>query len=82
MGCQMNRCNLLVAIIGLTFAAGCASVNTTTADSGDSGTVVTGSRIPVRVGATTGEVKTTRDKNAIDDMMRQRNIYIPPTGGS
>jgi len=78
----MNRCNLLVAIIGLTFAAGCASVNTTTADSGDSGTVVTGSRIPVRAGATTGEVKTTRDKNAIDDMMRQRNIYIPPTGGS
>ena len=78
----MNRCTLLVATIALTFAAGCASVNTPTADSGDGGTVVTGSRIPVRAGATTADVKTTQDKKAIDDMMRQRNIYIPPTGGN
>ena len=82
MGCHMNRCNLLVATIALTLAAGCASVNTTTADSGDGGTVVTGSRIPVRSGATSADVKTMQDKKTIDDMMRQRNIYIPPTGGN
>jgi hypothetical protein len=77
----MNRCNLLVATIALTFFAGCASVNTRTADSGDGGTVVTGSRIPVRNGGITSDVKTITNKEGIDDMMRNRDIFIPPKAG-
>jgi hypothetical protein len=78
----MNRCNLLAATIALAFVAGCASVNTPTADSGDGGTKMTGSRIPVRNGGATSDVKTTTNKNAIDDMMRNRDIFIPPQGGA
>ena len=77
----MNRCNLLATMIALTFIAGCASVNTSTADSGDGGSVVTGSRIPVRSGGATSDVKTIKSKEGIDDMMRNRDIYIPPKAG-
>ena len=77
----MNRCNLLAATIAFAFVAGCASVNTPTADSGDGGTVVTGSRMPMRNGGVTSDVKTTTNKDAIDDMMRNRNIFIPAKGG-
>jgi hypothetical protein len=77
----MNRCNLLVATIALAFVAGCASVNTPAADSGDGGTKVTGSRIPVRNAGTTSDVKTITSKEGIDDMMRNRDIFIPPKAG-
>jgi len=56
-------------------------VNTPTADSEDGGTVVTGSSIPMRNGGATSDVKTTTNKDAIDDMMRNRNIFIPAKGG-
>lgn len=78
---EMNRCNLLVATIALTFVAGCASVDTQTADSRDGGIVVTGSRIPVRDGNTSSDVKTTKNKEAIDDMMQRGRIHIPAKGG-
>jgi len=78
----MSRCNLLAATIALGFVAGCASVNTPTADSGDGGTKVTGSRIPVRNGGTTSDVKTITNKEGIDDMMRNRDIFLPPKGGA
>lgn len=78
----MNLCNLLVATIASTLVAGCASVDTPTADSRDRGTVVTGSRIPARDGNTSAEVKATQNKDAIDEMMRRgRTTHIPGKAG-
>jgi hypothetical protein len=78
----MNGYNLFLASIALTFVAGCATVNTPAAtDSQQSGTVVTGSRIPVRDGGTSGDVKAIQNKEAIEDVMRNRSIQVPTKGG-
>ena len=77
----MNRCNLIVATIALTLVTGCAWVNSQSADSQDRGTVVTGSRIPVRDGNTSSGVKTTTNKEAIDDMMQRGRATLPPKEG-
>ena len=76
----MNRCKLLVATIALAIVAGCESVDTQTADSRDGGIVVTGSRIPVRDGNTSSDVKTIKNKDAIGEMMRP-GAGIPPKAG-
>ena len=75
----MNRCNLFLASIALAFVAGCASMNTPTSTDQQGGTVVTGSRIPVREG-TTSDVKTTTNKDAITEMMRG-GAYVPSKAG-
>ena len=78
----MNRCNLFLASIALSFVAGCATTNTPSAaaDSQSSGTTVTGSRIPVRDGGSS-DVKAIQNKEAIDDAMRNRSIQVPSKGG-
>jgi hypothetical protein len=78
----MNRCNLFHASIALSFVAGCATTNTPSAvaDSQSSGTPVTGSRIPVRDGGSS-DVKAIQNKEAIDDVMRNRSIQVPSKGG-
>jgi hypothetical protein len=41
---------------------------------------VTGSRIPVRDGGSS-DVKAIQNKEAIDDVMRNRSIQVPSKGG-
>jgi hypothetical protein len=78
---EMDRCNLFLASIALTFVAGCATVNTpAAADSQSGGTAVTGSRIPVRDGGSS-DVKAIQNKESIDDAMRNRSIQVPSKGG-
>jgi hypothetical protein len=77
----MNRCNLLLASIALTFLAGCATPNTpAAADTQSGGTAVTGSRIPIRDGGSS-DVKSIQNKESIDDAMRSRSIQVPSKGG-
>jgi hypothetical protein len=76
----MNRYDLLLATIAAVLIAGCASVTTQTAEPQRDKTVITGSRLPVREGATSAEVKSIGNKQGIDDMMRGTS-YIPPKGG-
>ena len=61
---------VFLAVLGATLAAGCSTTNTQTAATDDDDkVVVTGSRIP-RNDRDAAGLKTTADKNAIQDMMR------------
>lgn len=68
---QMNRYHLLFAVAGTAFVAGCASTEKQAAVQDEDKEYVTGSRIPVRGG--TGNA-TVMSRQAIDDMMRKRDI--------
>jgi hypothetical protein len=76
----MNRYDLLLATIAAVLIAGCASVTSQTAEPQRDKTVITGSRLPAREGATSADVKSIGNKEGIDDMMRGTS-YIPPKGG-
>lgn len=79
----MNRYNTIRAAVAVTALFGCATAPTPpTGDSQDDKAYVTGSRLPVRDGSTTANVKGVTSKEGIDDMLnRGSSIYIPPKGG-
>jgi uncharacterized protein YceK len=77
----MNRYDLFLATIVAVLIAGCASVTTQTAEAQQDKTVVTGSRLPARDGATSADVKSIGTKEGIDDMMNRSNVIIPPRAG-
>jgi hypothetical protein len=66
----MNRYRLLVAAIGTTLLAGCATPDRQAAAQDDEKEYVTGSRIPVKSG-TGRDVKNTSSKEGINDMLRR-----------
>jgi hypothetical protein len=66
----MNRYHLLFAVAGAAF--GCASADKQATVQDEDKEYVTGSRIPVRAG--TGNATATSSRQAIDDMMRKRDI--------
>jgi hypothetical protein len=56
-------------------------VTTQTAEPQRDKTVVTGSRLPAREGATSADVKSISTQEGIDDMMKRGSIIIPPRAG-
>jgi len=74
----MNRYDLLLATIAVVLIAGCASVTTQSAEPQRDKTVITGSRLPAREGATSADVKSISTQEGIDDMMKRGSIIIPP----
>lgn len=79
----MNRYNTILAAVAVAALFGCATAPTPpTAESQDDKAYVTGSRLPVRDGSTSANVKGVTSKEGIDDMLnRGSTIYIPPKGG-
>jgi hypothetical protein len=79
----MNRYDLILAVIAATVITGCATAPSQSAadESPDDKAYVTGSRLPVRDGSTTANVKGVSGKDAADDM-RRGNVYIPPKAGA
>jgi PBP1b-binding outer membrane lipoprotein LpoB len=77
----MNRYDLLLAAIAVVLVAGCVSVTTQTVESQQDKTIVTGSRLPAREGATSADVKSIGTKEGIDDLMKRGSIIVPQTGG-
>ena len=80
----MNRYNMILAAVAVTALFGCATApNPQVAESQDDKAYVTGSRLPVRDGSTSANVKGITNKDSIDDMLnRGSTIYIPPKGGA
>ena len=78
----MNRYNTIVAAVAVTALFGCATAPTPpTGESQDDKAYVTGSRLPVRDGGTSGaDVKGVGNKEATEDL-RRGNVYIQPKGG-
>ena len=73
----MKRYELLVAVLGTAFVAGCASTDKQAASADgraavadEEKTYVTGSRIPVRDGRAHRDVKAVTDKQEINNMLR------------
>jgi hypothetical protein len=77
----MNRYDLLLATIAAVLIAGCASVTSQTAEPERDKTLVTGSRLPAREGATTADVKSVSSKEGIEDMMNRSSVIVPLKGG-
>jgi len=76
----MNRYNKILAAVAVTALFGCATAPAPpTADSQDDKAYVTGSRLPVRDGSTTANVKGITNRSAIDDMVTPGG-YVPPKG--
>src|ERR1700693_3222446 len=74
---RMNRYDLLLATIAVVLVAGCASVTTQTAEPERNKTVVTGSRLPAREGATSADVKAVTTKEGIEGMMQRGSVIVP-----
>ena len=67
----MNGRALLVAAVGIAFAAGCATTERQAATDDDDKVYVTGSRIPVKEGKGSQSVQSTATRQGIDDMLRK-----------
>jgi hypothetical protein len=78
----MNRHNLLLAAVAVTFVAGCATPPAGTPVAQEDRTYVTGSRLPARDGDTSSTVNGTSSTQDIQDTMQRSNIVIPPKGGA
>jgi len=76
----MNRYSLLLAAIGGTFVASCASVATQPAEPQQDKDYVTGSRLPSRDRDSSASVKSIENKQGIDDMMGRGSTHLPPKG--
>jgi hypothetical protein len=77
----MNHHNVILAALAVTALFGCATTpSPQVADSQDDKAYVTGSRLPVRDGGTSADVKGVGNKDAVDDL-RRGSVYIPPKGG-
>ena len=77
----MNRSYLLPVTITAMAVAGCASVDSNSAEPRSEKRHVTGSRIPASEGNTSANVKSIESKEGIDDAMQGRNINVPGKGG-
>jgi hypothetical protein len=78
----MNRYNTILAVVAVTALFGCATAPTPPTGDQDDKAYVTGSRLPVRDGSTTANVKGVTGKEDIDDMLnRATSDYVPPKGG-
>lgn len=76
----MNRYNLIFAVVAVAALVGCATTPTPqAADSPDDKAYVTGSRLPVRDGSTSANVKGITDKHSIDEITHPGG-YISPKG--
>ena len=78
----MNRYCLLAAVIAAAFVVACATPESQQSAENKSDKVYnTGSRLPVRDGSGSRDVKSVTDKESIDDMMRNRPAGGPKAGG-
>ena len=76
----MNRYNTILAAVAVTALFGCATAPTPPTGDQDDKAYVTGSRLPVRDGATAGaDVKGVGNKEATEDL-RRSNVYVQPKG--
>ncbi len=76
----MNRYNTVLAAVAITVAAACATPNPPdqqASQSQEDKGYVTGSRIPVRNGGTTADVKGVSGKDAMDAMRRNSTAPAP-----
>jgi hypothetical protein len=77
---MMNRHGVIIAGAFLTaLAAGCSSTGTPMAADPDDKVYVTGSRLPVK-GTAAQSVKTTTDRNTIEDIVRRPGATGGVTG--
>jgi len=80
----MNRYNAILAAVAAAVVAACATPNPNpqvAAESQDDKNYVTGSRLPVRHGGTTADVKAVAGKDAMDEMRRNTTVSAPPKIG-
>ena len=79
----MNRSYLLPVTIAAIFVAGCASVDSNSAEPRSEKRRVTGSHIPAPEGNTSAEIKSIEGKE-IDEVMQRRSISgsMPGKGGA
>jgi hypothetical protein len=77
----MNRYNTILAAVAVTVLFGCATAPTPPAgEAQDDKAYVTGSRLPVRDGSTSANVKGVSSADAAEEI-RRGNVYVPPKGG-
>ncbi len=77
----MNRYQLLVAVVGATFVAACASADKQTTAQDEDKSYVTGSRIPVH-GTGARDVKGTTSRQGIDDLLHKGGNATGGVGGA
>ena len=80
----MNRYNTVLAAVAVSVAAACATPNPPDQQAQqpqDDKGYVTGSRLPVRNGGTTADVKGISGKDAMDAMRRNSTAGAPPMPG-
>jgi hypothetical protein len=79
----MYRSYLLAAAVTVTFLFGCAPMDNKPGDPAEEKTHITGSRLPVRDGATSASVDSSDQRNsAIGGWVPAGNVSIPPKGGA
>lgn len=79
-GVEMNRYNMILAAAAVTVVAACATPNPQAPQAQDDKAYVTGSRLPVRNGGTTADVKGVSGRDAMDEMRRNTvsGTPVPP----
>ena len=80
----MNRYNMIVAAVAVAVVAACATPNPQAPQAPqaqDDKGYVTGSRLPVRNGGTTADVKGISGKDAMDELRRNTTAGAPPMPG-
>jgi hypothetical protein len=77
----MNRYDVILAAIAATVVVGCATPNPQAPQAQDDKGYVTGSRLPVRNGGTTADVKGVSGRDAMDEMRRNTVSGTPAPPG-
>lgn len=80
----MNRYCVLSAVIVAASVAACATTDNPQMQSSahKDKTYATGSRIPVRDEAGSGDIKSVENREGVDDLMKKKDVVVPSRPGT